>query len=245
MKLDILAIAAHPDDIELGCSGVLLMEKMQGKKTGVIDLTRGELGTRGTPELRAKEAAKAAEILELNVRENLGMADGFFKNDEAHIRLLIRAIRKYRPEIVLASALNDRHPDHGRAGKLIEEACFLSGLRKIESVDIDGTVQENWRPKYIFHYIQDRYFAPSFVYDITPVFERKLESIKAYSSQFYSTAYGKEEPQTYISTPAFLGSIVGRHQMFGKMIGVEYAEGFISEKMIGIRSLDSFVQFDT
>jgi len=245
MKLDVLAIAAHPDDIELGCSGVLLMEKMQGKKTGVIDLTRGELGTRGTPELRAKEAAKAAEILDLDIRDNLGMADGFFKSDEAHIRLLIRAIRKYQPEIVLASALNDRHPDHGRAGKLIEEACFLSGLRKIESVDIDGTVQENWRPKYIFHYIQDRYFAPSFVYDITPVFERKLESIKAYSSQFYSTAYGKEEPQTYISTPAFLGSIVGRHQMFGKMIGVEYAEGFISEKMIGIRSLDSFVQFDT
>jgi bacillithiol biosynthesis deacetylase BshB1 len=245
MKLDVLAIAAHPDDMELGCSGVLLMEKMQGKKIGVIDLTRGELGTRGTPELRAEEAAKAASILQLDVRENLGMPDGFFRNDETHQRLLIRAIRKYQPEIVLASSKHDRHPDHGRAGHLIEEACFLSGLRKIESVDNDGIVQENWRPKYIFHFIQDRYFTPSFVYDITPVFEKKIESIKAYSSQFHSTEYKKDEPQTYISTPAFLGSIIGRHQMFGKMIGVDYAEGFITEKMIGVRSFDSFVQLDT
>src|SRR5882724_12331382 len=173
MKLDILAIAAHPDDMELGCSGVLMMEKMQGKKTGVIDLTMGELGTRGTPELRAEEAAKAASILQLDVRENLGMPDGFFRNDETHQRLLVRAIRKYQPEIVLASSKHDRHPDHGRAGSLIEDACFLSGLRKIESVDNDGTVQQNWRPKYIFHFIQDRYFPPSFVYDITPVFEKK------------------------------------------------------------------------
>ena len=245
MKLDILAIAAHPDDVELGCSGVLLMEKMRGKKTGVIDLTRGELGTRGNAELRALEAANAAKILRLDVRENLGMADGFFKNDEAHQRHLIRAIRKYKPEIVLASSKNDRHPDHGRAGDLIEEACFLSGLKKIESVDNDGTVQENWRPKYIFHFIQDRYYTPSFVYDITAVFDKKLESIKAYSSQFYSTEYKEDEPQTYISTPAFLGSIIGRHQMFGKMIGVEYAEGFITEKMIGIRDFDSLVQVDT
>jgi len=245
MKLDILAIAPHPDDIELGCSGVLLMEKMQGKKTGVVDLTRGELGTRGTPELRAVESANAAAILQLDVRENLGMADGFFRNDEDHQRHLIRAIRKYQPEIVFASSKFDRHPDHGRAGYLIEEACFLSGLRKIETVDNDGRVQEHWRPKYVFHYIQDRYYTPSFVYDITPVFEKKLESIRAYSSQFHSNVYERDEPQTYISTPAFLGSIIGRHQMFGKMIGVEYAEGFISEKMIGIRSFDSLVQFDT
>jgi bacillithiol biosynthesis deacetylase BshB1 len=245
MKLDILAIASHPDDIELGCSGVLMMEKLHGKKVGVIDLTRGELGTRGTPELRAQEAAKAAAILELDIRENLGMTDGFFKNDEVHQRLLIRAIRKYRPEIVLASSLDDRHPDHGRAGHLIADACFLSGLRKIESVDSDGTVQENWRPKYIFHFIQDRYYTPSFVYDITPVFEKKIESVKAYASQFYSTEYDKDEPQTYISTPAFLGSIVGRHQMFGKMIGVDYAEGFITEKMIGVHNFDAFVQLDT
>src|SRR5258708_37926026 len=178
MTLDILAIAVHPDDVELCCSGTLLMEKMHGKKTGVVDLTRGELGTRGTPELRAEEAARSAAILRLDERENLGMADGFFRNDEAHQRLLIRAIRKYRPEIVLANSLEDRHPDHGRAGHLIAESCFLRGLRKIGTVDNDGLVQEHWRPKYVFHYIQDRYATPSFVYDITPVFETKLQSIR-------------------------------------------------------------------
>src|SRR5277367_3673524 len=145
MKLDILAIAVHPDDVELGCSGTLLMEKAKGKRTGVVDLTRGELGTRGTPELRAEEAARAAEILQVDVRENLGMADGFFRNDEEHQRLLIRAIRKYRPQIVFANALEDRHPDHGRAGHLITDACFLSGLRKIETRDDSGQLQENWR----------------------------------------------------------------------------------------------------
>jgi bacillithiol biosynthesis deacetylase BshB1 len=184
-------------------------------------------------------------ILQLDARENLGMADGFFRNDEAHQRLLIRAIRKYRPEIVLANALADRHPDHGRAGNLISEACFLSGLRKIETLDQDGRPQAHWRPKYVFHYIQDRYANPSFVYDITPVFQQKLDSIKAYSSQFHSTEYGKEEPQTYISTPEFLNAIIGRHQMFGKMIGVPYAEGFITEKMIGVRDFDALVRLDT
>lgn len=245
MKLDILAIAVHPDDVELGCSGTLMMEKMMGKKTGVIDLTRGELGTRGTPELRAEESAKAAAVMQLDARENLGMADGFFKNDEAHQRLLIKAIRKYQPEIILANSLDDRHPDHGRAGHLIADACFLSGLRKIETRDDKGDFQPHWRPKYVFHYIQDRFYDPSFVYDITSVFERKLESIKAYSSQFFSSAYDKDEPQTYISTPEFLNSVIGRHQMFGKMIGVPYAEGFITEKMIGVRSMDSFIQLDT
>lgn len=245
MKLDILAVAVHPDDVELGCSGTLLMEKAKGKRTGVVDLTRGELGTRGTVELRAKEAAKAAEILKLDVRENLGMADGFFRNDEAHQRLLIRAIRKYQPEIVLGNSLEDRHPDHGRAGHLIKDACFLSGLRKVETVDENGKPQAHWRPKYIFHYIQDRYFEPSFVYDISPVFEGKLASIRAYSSQFYSTGYTADEPQTYISSPEFLQAIIGRHQMFGKMIGVAYAEGFITEKMIGIKDFESIIQMDT
>jgi bacillithiol biosynthesis deacetylase BshB1 len=245
MKLDILAIAVHPDDVELGCSGTLLMEKANGKRTGVVDLTRGELGTRGTPELRAEEAARAAQILQLDVRENLGMADGFFRNDEAHQRLLIRAIRKYRPEIVLGNALEDRHPDHGRAGHLIRDACFLSGLRKVETTDESGNAQEHWRPKYIFHYIQDRYIEPSFVYDISPVFEAKVESIRAYSSQFYSSSYTPDEPQTYISSPEFLQAIIGRHQMFGKMIGVPYAEGFMTEKMIGVRNFDAFVQMDT
>ncbi|HLK28445.1 MAG TPA: bacillithiol biosynthesis deacetylase BshB1 [Puia sp.] len=245
MKLDILAIAVHPDDVELGCSGTLMMEKLNGKKTGVVDLTRGELGTRGTPELRAEESARAATIMQLDVRENLRMADGFFKNDEAHQRLLIKVIRKYRPEIVLANNLDDRHPDHGRAGHLISDACFLSGLRKIETKDDAGNLQQHWRPKYVFHYIQDRYYNPSFVYDVTNVFERKIESIKAYSSQFFSSEYKENEPQTYISTPEFLNSIIGRHQMYGKMIGVAYAEGFISEKMIGVRSMDSFIQQDT
>jgi N-acetylglucosamine malate deacetylase 1 len=245
MKLDILAIAVHPDDVELGCAGTLLMEKRNGKTTGVVDLTRGELGTRGTPELRAEEAARAAAILQLDVRENLGMADGFFRNDEDHQRLLIRAIRKYRPEIVLGNSLEDRHPDHGRAGHLITDACFLSGLRKIETLNDEGRVQPQWRPKYVFHYIQDRYFEPSFVYDITPVFDTKIQSVRAYSSQFHSAEYNVDEPQTYISSPEFLQSIIGRHQMFGKMIGVPYAEGFITEKMIGVRDFDAFVRMDT
>lgn len=221
------------------------MEKANGKRTGVVDLTRGELGTRGTAELRAEEAERAAAILQLDVRENLGMADGFFRNDEAHQRMLIRAVRKYRPEIVLSNALEDRHPDHGRAGHLIRDACFLSGLRKVETTDESGKPQEHWRPKYIFHYIQDRYFEPSFVYDISPVFEAKLQSIRAYSSQFYSSGYTADEPQTYISSPEFLSAIIGRHQMFGKMIGVSYAEGFITEKMIGVRDFDAFIQMDT
>jgi len=244
MKLDILAIAVHPDDVELCCAGTLLMEKRNGKKVGVIDLTRGELGTRGSAEIRDAEAADAARIMALDVRENLSMADGFFRNDEVHQRILIRSVRQYRPEIVLASALADRHPDHGRAGHLIADACFLSGLRKIETFDGEH-LQQAWRPKYIFHCIQDRFYNPSFVYDITPVFEQKLAAIRAYSSQFHSTSYKKDEPQTYISTPEFLHSIIGRHQMFGKMIGVPYGEGFISEKMIGVRDFDAFVQQDT
>jgi N-acetylglucosamine malate deacetylase 1 len=244
-KIQVLAVAVHPDDVELCCSGTLMMEKQKGKTTGVVDLTRGELGTRGTPELRLQESEAAARIMDLDVRENLGMADGFFENNEENQRKLIRAIRQYKPDIVLSAALADRHPDHGRAGKLISDSCFLSGLRKIATRDELGREQEQWRPKYVFHFIQDRFYQPSFVYDITPAFERKLESIRAYSSQFYSTTYDKDEPQTYISGPEFLDSIVGRAQMLGKMIGVKYAEGFISEKMIGVSSLDSFVQFDT
>ena len=244
-KIQVLAVAVHPDDVELCCAGTLMMEKLSGKTIGVVDLTRGELGTRGTPELRRQEAETAARIMDLDIRENLGMADGFFQNNEENQRKLIRAIRQFRPEIVLAAALADRHPDHGRAGQLISESCFLSGLRKIATLDDQGKEQEQWRPKYVFHFIQDRFYQPSFVYDISAAFSRKLEAIRAYSSQFHSTTYNKNEPQTYISGPEFLDSIIGRAQMLGKMIGVKYAEGFISEKMIGINSLDSFVQFDT
>jgi bacillithiol biosynthesis deacetylase BshB1 len=244
-KIHVLAVAVHPDDVELCCSGTLMMEKKLGKRTGVVDLTQGELGTRGTAELRLKEAAAASRIMDLDVRKNLGLADGFFQNNEENQRKVIQAIRLFQPEIVMASALEDRHPDHGRAGKLISDSCFLSGLRKISTHDDEGREQEQWRPKYVFHFIQDRFYQPSFVYDITGVFERKLESIRAYSSQFHSATYDKDEPQTYISGPDFLDSIVGRAQMLGKMIGVKYAEAFISEKMIGVSSLDSFVQFDT
>jgi N-acetylglucosamine malate deacetylase 1 len=244
-KIQVLAVAVHPDDVELCCAGTLMMEKLKGKTTGVVDLTRGELGTRGTPELRQQEADAAARIMNLDVRENLGMADGFFQNNEENQRKLIRAVRKYRPEIVLSSALEDRHPDHGRAGKLISDSCFLSGLRKISTQDDQGKEQEHWRPKYVFHFIQDRFYQPSFVLDISEVFDRKLDAIRAYSSQFHSTTYQKDEPQTYISTPEFLDAVIGRAQMCGKMIGVKYAEGFISEKMIGVSSLDSFLQFDT
>ena len=222
-----------------------MMEKLNGKKVGVVDLTKGELGTRGTAELRMIEATKSAGIMELDARENAAMADGFFRNDESHQRLLITYIRKYQPEIILANALDDRHPDHGRAGHLISDASFLSGLRKVETTDESGNPQTHWRPKYILHMIQDRYYHPTFVYDISPVMDRKIESIKAFSSQFFSTDYTSGEPQTYISTPEFLNSVIGRHAIFGKMIGVPYGEGFISEKMIGISSFDALIQKDT
>ena len=237
MKLDILAFGVHPDDIELSCSGVLLSEKLKGKKTGVVDLTRGELGTRGSAEIREKEAAASAKILQLDVRENLGFADGFFKNDEEHQRKVIAAIRKYQPEIILCNAPEDRHPDHGRSAQLVEDAAFLSGLRKIETQDENGKLQKAWKPKYVFNYIQDRYLQPSFVIDISDVMEQKIESIKAFSTQFYNP--GINEPETYISTPDFLDSVIYRAKMMGKMIGVKYAEGFISKKMIGFNSFNA------
>ncbi|MEO6541983.1 MAG: bacillithiol biosynthesis deacetylase BshB1, partial [Ferruginibacter sp.] len=183
MKLDILAFGVHPDDVELSCAGVLLVEKKNGRKTGIIDLTGGELGTRGTAETRKTEAADAARILGVEVRENLGMADGFFQNDEVHQRKIITALRAYQPEIILCNAPEDRHPDHGRASKLVADAAFLSGLKKIKTT-ADGIEQGAWRPKYVFRYIQDRMLQPDFVIDITDVFEKKIEAIKAYKTQF-------------------------------------------------------------
>lgn len=239
MKLDILAFGAHPDDIELNCAGTLLTEKANGKKTGVIDLTQGELGTRGSAEIRKQEATAAAKILQLDVRKNLELADGFFKNDETHQRQIITVIRQYQPSIILCNAPEDRHPDHGKAAQLIEDAVFLSGLRKIETYD-NGLPQEVWRPTYVFNYVQDRYLHPNFVIDISAVMEQKLAAIRAYTTQFDSPDLS--EPQTYISTPDFLESIIYRSKMYGKMIGVKYAEGFISKKMIGFNSFDSFIK---
>ncbi|MBV4360127.1 bacillithiol biosynthesis deacetylase BshB1 [Pinibacter aurantiacus] len=245
MKLDILAIGVHPDDVELGCSGTLINEIKNGKKVGVVDLTQGELGTRGTIDTRYTEAAIAAEVMGVHVRENLKMRDGFFKNDEEHQLKLITALRKYQPEIVIANILHDRHPDHGRAGHLIADACFLSGLVKVKTNDEDGNPQEKWRPKYVLHYLQDWYHEPDLIIDISDVFEQRMKAIEAYGTQFFSTGEANDEPVTYISTPDFLDSVTARARMLGKRIGVKYGEGYISEKKIGIRSLDALIQNET
>lgn len=239
MKLDILAVGVHPDDVELGCSGTIINAIAEGKKVGIIDLTQGELGTRGTIETRYTEATAAAKVMGVSARENLKMDDGFFKHDKKNIREVIRAIRKYQPEIILCNAPEDRHPDHGRSAKLVAEAAFLSGLRKIETKE-DGKMQAAWRPTYVFHYIQDRFLQPSFVIDITESFEKKMEAILCYKTQFNSP--GTDEPQTYISSPQFMETVKARALMLGKRIGVQYAEGFLSEKVIGLKSFDAFIQ---
>lgn len=242
MKLDILAIAIHPDDVELGCAGTLLAQRALGKKVGILDLTRGELGTRGTPEGRIQEGLDSAKILGIDIRDNAGMADGFFRNDEEHQRKLATFLRKYQPDIVLANAIDDRHPDHGRGGQLILESCFYSGLRMIETRDENGEIQEAWRPKNVFHYIQDRYIKPDFVVDITPHWEKKQEAMLAFKSQFYVPAYDEDsdEPQSYISSPEFLDFIEARAKEYGHAIGVEYGEGFTSYKALGISDLSVF-----
>lgn len=233
-----MAIAVHPDDIELGCAGTIIRHTKKGQAVGIVDLTRGELGTRGGPETRMQEAANAAAVMGVCVRENAGMADGFFQNDEAHQRQLIRYIRRYQPEIVLANALSDRHPDHGRAGKLIADACFLAGLRKIETED-NGKPQEAWRPKRVFHMMQDRLQEPSFIVDITDCFEEKMEAIKCYKSQFHNP--GSNEPITYIATQNFLEQIKYRDSLMGKRIGTDFAEGFVCENIPGISDLDDLL----
>ncbi len=242
MKLDILAFGVHPDDVELGCAGTIMAAIDQGKKVGIVDLTRGELGTRGTPTTRTQEAAAAAKIMGVDIRENLDMADGFFANDEAHQRKIIALIRKYQPDIILANAPEDRHPDHGRSAKLVSDAAFLSGLRKIETIH-DGVAQNAWRPAYTFHYIQDRFIQPSFVIDITPYMERKIEAVLAYGTQFNSA--DTSEPQTYISSPQFLETVKARALMLGKRIGVGYAEGYITEKIIGFSNFDAIIKHTT
>jgi N-acetylglucosamine malate deacetylase 1 len=243
MKLDVLAFGVHPDDVELGCAGVLIEEKANGKYTGIVDLTQGELGTRGTAKTREEEAAAAAKILNVDVRENLKMADGFFENNQAHQRQIITVLRTYQPEIIICNAPEDRHPDHGRSSSLVSDAAFLSGLMKIETIE-DGLAQKPWRPKYVLHYIQDRYLKPDVVFDISAALEKKIESIKAYKTQFYNPE-SDDANQTYISTPEFLDGVIARAAMFGKMIGVKYGEGFISKKMIGLKNFDALIKENT
>lgn len=245
MKLFVLAIGVHPDDVELSCSGTLINEVKKGNAAGIVDLTAGELGTRGTAETRAQEAANAAAIMGLSARENLGMRDGFFKNDEEHQLKLIRAIRKYQPEVVLANILDDRHPDHGRAGKLIADSCFYAGLSKIETTGDDGKPQQRWRPKHVLHYIQDRFYEPDLVIDITDVFEQRMEAIKAYATQFHVASDSSKGTQTYISTPEFLEALISRSKLMGKRIGVKYAEGYVSQKAIGVRNLEDLILKET
>jgi bacillithiol biosynthesis deacetylase BshB1 len=238
MKLDILAFGAHPDDVELGCSGTIAKEISLGKKVGIIDLTRGELGTRGSVAIRDEETQKATQILGISIRENLNMRDGFFVNDEKHQFEIIKMIRKYRPDIVLCNAIDDRHIDHGKGSKLVSDACFLSGLRKVET-RIDGIVQEAWRPKVVYHYIQWKNIEPDFVVDISEFIDVKTASILAYGSQFYDP--NSNEPVTPIATKNFLESIHYRIQDFGRIIGVEYAEGFTVERYLAVNSLSDLI----
>ncbi|MCO6173480.1 bacillithiol biosynthesis deacetylase BshB1 [Flavobacterium sp. NRK F10] len=234
MKLDILAFGAHPDDVELGCAGTIAKEISLGKKVGIIDLTRGELGTRGSAKIRDQEATSAAEILGVSVRENLEFRDGFFVNDEKHQLEIIKMIRKYQPEIVLCNAVFDRHIDHGKGSKLVSDACFLSGLRKIETI-LDGQSQQAWRPKVVYHYIQWHNIEPDFVVDITGFIDKKMESVLAYGSQFYDK--DSKEPVTPITSKNFLDSITYRAQDMGRIVGVDYAEGFTAERYLAVNSL--------
>jgi bacillithiol biosynthesis deacetylase BshB1 len=243
MKLDILAITAHPDDVELCCSGTLLTQMALGKKVGIVDLTRGELGTRGTPEGRIQEGLDAAAILGISIRENAGLADGFFKNDEEHQKKVISYIRKYQPDIVITNAIADRHPDHGRGAQLVADSCFYSGLRMIETLDDEGNPQQAWRPKNVFHSVQDRYVQPDFVVDISAFHDRKIQAIRAFKSQFFNPEYKENsgEPQSYISSPEFLNFIIARAQEMGHSIGVQYGEGFTSYRKLGIKDISSFI----
>lgn len=241
-QLDILAFGAHPDDVELGCAGTILAAVAEGKKVGIIDLTKGELGTRGTVAIRLKEAQEASKILGVAIRENVGMEDGFFKNDQEHQLAIIECIRKFQPTIVLCNAPEDRHPDHGRAASLVADACFLAGLSKIQTSH-QGVAQAAWRPANVFHYIQSRNLLPSFVVDISAHMDKKMESILAHSSQFYDPT--STEPNTFISGNSFLEFVKGRAKELGQQIGVDYAEGFISNKLIGVKSFDGIIQNKT
>lgn len=238
MKLDILFFGAHPDDVELGCGATVAKEVSLGKKVGIIDLTRGELGTRGTAEIRDEEAKNAAAVLGVEIRENLNMRDGFFTNDEAHQMEVIKMIRKYRPEVVICNAIDDRHIDHGKGSKLVSDACFLSGLIKIET-EIEGIVQAAWRPKLVYHYIQWKDLKPDFVVDVSGFMDKKVASLMEYKSQFYDP--NSNEPTTPIATKNFKDSIIYRAQDLGRLINSEYAEGFTVERYLAVNSLGDLV----
>lgn len=235
MKLDILVLAAHPDDAELGCGGTIAKHVKMGHKVGVVDFTRGELGTRGTIETRMAEAAESSRILGLAARENLGLPDGFFKNEKEHQLEVIRAIRKYQPDVVIANAVYDRHSDHGRGAELAHDACFLSGLAKIETIDEAGKAQSPWRPKALYHYIQSLFIEPDFVVDITDSWDKKIESVRAFKTQFFDP--NSKEPSTYISSPEFLRMVESRAIELGHAIGVKYGEGFTVRRYPGVKSI--------
>lgn len=237
-QLDILAFGAHPDDVELSCGGTIAKEVSVGKKVGIVDLTRGELGTRGSADLRAKEARQAASILGVSVRENLGLRDGFFKNDEPHQLDIIKVLRKYRPNVVLCNAQTDRHIDHGRAASLVHDACFLSGLRKIETF-IDDRPQKLWRPSQLYHYIQWNNTPCDFVVDISDFIDKKMAAILSYGSQFYDEK--SKEPDTPISSQQFLDSIQNRAADLGRIIGVGYAEGFTTQRQLAVAQISDLI----
>lgn len=234
MKLDILAIGIHPDDVELSCSGTLLKHIALGKKVGILDLTHGELGSRGSAEIRLQEAKNAALIMGVHTREILNFSDGFFENNKEHQLAIIKMLRLYQPEIVLANAISDRHPDHGRASKLISDACFYSGLRKIET-EFEGQLQQHWRPKAVYHYIQDRYLKPDFVVDVTDFVDKKMEAINAYSSQFYNPE--SKEPETPLTNKLFMDFVKARMITLGREAGFDFAEGFVAERFIGVEDI--------
>ena len=237
MKVDILAFGVHPDDVELGCGGAIIASVKEGKKVAIIDLTRGELGSRGTPETRSAEAAAASKILQVSARENLEMADGFFQITEENTLKVIRAIRKYQPEVLICNAPSDRHPDHGRSSQLVKEAAFLSGLVRIET-EVDGAKQELWRPKHLYHYIQDDYIEPDFIFDISDSFAERQKAILAYTTQFNVVA--GDGLQTYISKPQFIEGVEARAKLFGKRIGAAYGEGYLRTRALGVNSFDRF-----
>jgi bacillithiol biosynthesis deacetylase BshB1 len=238
MKTDILVISAHPDDAELSCGGTILAQIAAGNTVGMIDLTRGEMGTRGNPELRLQEAAAAANILGVKYRENLGFRDGFFLNDETHQMEIIRIIRKYRPGIILSNAVSDRHVDHGRAAQLVKDSCFLAGLQKVETFE-DNQLQQAWRPQALYHYIQSYFMMPDFVVDVSDFWPKKMEAIKAFGSQFFDPV--SREPETFISKPGFMEFIESRGRELGMHIGVTYGEGFVKNRYLGVKNLFNLV----